>query len=351
MVEATLGLTTLGECVQAFQLATGVHVGRDVHALVDGVHIFAETGHVLQGASGWLEIVEGTIDLRQNSMVHVSIFPRRSGSTNHVTVGRHLCDDQASLSLVSNMGAHPDLLRHAWASMSPADLSEVLTNVGLIPVTRHNLLTLCDGQWLDDEIINHFLELTVMKLRAVGVCDVHIFSTLFYAKLTHREYNYSGVQRWTPKHNSPEGDIFNKRMVIFPIHIHGDHWVLAVLYVSILTIHYYDSLSDSCDANVCNNLRQWVGDEMYDKRGVRLDTTSDCIRVIKAPGPRQTNGHDCGMFTVLTASRLAASSSLEDLQQVRIPGMRMLMACELATRFHSEYQYISRFESLAFGYQ
>lgn len=85
MVEATLGLTTLGECVQAFQLATGVHVGRDVHALVDGVHIFAETGHVLQGASGWLEIVEGTIDLRQNSMVHVSIFPRRSGSTNHVT--------------------------------------------------------------------------------------------------------------------------------------------------------------------------------------------------------------------------------------------------------------------------
>jgi len=76
MVDAILGKTSMGECVQAFELAAGVHVGQEVHAMVNNVHVFADMPHLLHHSTEWLDMVEEKNDLTQHFVLHVSVFPR-----------------------------------------------------------------------------------------------------------------------------------------------------------------------------------------------------------------------------------------------------------------------------------
>eukprot|EP00327_Prymnesium_parvum_P006351 CAMPEP_0182807722 /NCGR_PEP_ID=MMETSP0006_2-20121128/6277_1 /TAXON_ID=97485 /ORGANISM="Prymnesium parvum, Strain Texoma1" /LENGTH=324 /DNA_ID=CAMNT_0024933409 /DNA_START=443 /DNA_END=1416 /DNA_ORIENTATION=+ len=74
MVDAILGKTSMGECVQAFELAAGVHVGQEVHAMVNNVHVFADMPHLLHHSTEWLDMVEEKNDLTQHFVLHVSVF-------------------------------------------------------------------------------------------------------------------------------------------------------------------------------------------------------------------------------------------------------------------------------------
>lgn len=227
-----------------------------------------------------------------------------------------------------------------------ADHEEVLAIHNNTPLLRRSLKTLMDQRWLDDEIINHFLARVQQRLQDAGVLDVHIFSTLFYQALTGRGYKYSAVRRWT-RHLSQDACLLvNKRLLIFPLHVGGNHWAFAVLHVPIMYLEYFDSGRSTLPQHLCEPLGRWVADECMDKRGVPFMMRVQYGMAVTA---KQQNGFDCGMFTVLLAARTAAGSSIQDVQQRSMPYFRRRMACELSAHLHQQFNFESRFAQLAFN--
>ncbi|KAJ2792131.1 hypothetical protein H4R21_006206, partial [Coemansia helicoidea] len=87
----------------------------------------------------------------------------------------------------------------------PADAAAVLARAGSagfaaelnnVPVTAHDMATLQDGKWLNDEVINFYMQLIMERAaQTPALPRVHAFNTFFYSTL--RESGYARVRRWT----------------------------------------------------------------------------------------------------------------------------------------------------------
>ena len=199
------------------------------------------------------------------------------------------------------------------------DLGELVSGpLNNIPVSRAKILCLCDREWLNDEVINFYLELLKRhnKMHS-NLPKAYFFNTFFYAQLfTDRgRYNYDKVRRWTRK-----AKIFENDLLIFPINKHRNHWTLASVDFKRKTFTYYDSLrvcacpawpachdyqvlsAQGGDEGTLHHLYRWMVDEHLDKLqssmnwdGWRLPGRRE--RADKS-SPLQTNGYDCGMLHV-----------------------------------------------------
>ena len=206
---------------------------------------------------------------------------------------------------------------------------ELLAQLNDIPVTREKMLCLRPGEWLNDEVINFFMELLKGRTAArsgaaaaaasasgaasgeAALPRVHFFNTLFYAKLTkdERGYDYSGVKRWTRKNK-----LFEQDMLVCPVHVHGNHWVLAVVNFRDKRFEYYDSLKGS-EGQCLKNLRKYLKDESLDKLKATWDDTGWTDHNFRDGTPQQRNGWDCGVFMCKTADYLSQEGKLEFTQQ------------------------------------
>eukprot|EP00915_Cephaloidophora_sp_WS-2016_P007384 GHVH01010008.1.p1 GENE.GHVH01010008.1~~GHVH01010008.1.p1 ORF type:complete len:406 (-),score=47.95 GHVH01010008.1:1915-3132(-) len=182
------------------------------------------------------------------------------------------------------------------------------------------LQTLQTGEWLDDEVINAWLELikernesaikrwedlnkqeenyyrngltkavdidsTVQKYveteGGVGTLSkglasksstsppsVCTFTTFFWSKLTARgEYNFNAVNRWTKRKKI---DIFAYDFLLIPVHVTGSHWALGVVQMQWRTCYFLDSLTNkNCEhgSTFASTVTRWVNDEHQDKHG------------------------------------------------------------------------------------
>jgi len=109
-------------------------------------------------------------------------------------------------------------------------------------ITRHDLRTLDRGQWLNDIVINSYLNLVAKRSKdhPEDYPKIHCMSTYFYSTLTRSgSVDYSRVRRWTSK-----VDLFAMDKIIVPIHL-GAHWTMAVIKVKENHIDYYDSMGSS----------------------------------------------------------------------------------------------------------
>ncbi|CAL5084801.1 unnamed protein product [Urochloa decumbens] len=132
-----------------------------------------------------------------------------------------------------------------------------------IKITKEKLECLRPRGWLNDEVINLYIEL--LKERAKREPErflkCHFFNTFFYKKLTCGidGYDYQSVRRWT----------------------------------TIKKLGY--GLIECLGHDVLRVLARYIMDELKDKSNIEIDTTSwveevsDCL-------PLQHNGWDCGMF-------------------------------------------------------
>ncbi len=126
------------------------------------------------------------------------------------------------------------------------------------------------------------------------------FNSFFVERLliTNGEYKYDNVKRW-----SKNFDVFAMDKVFFPINLDNTHWTLAVIYVKLKEIRYYDSMSGS-GIKWLKALLQWLKDETFHKKGEVLDESSwkrinsGEHRVLV---PQQNNGVDCGVFVCVAA--------------------------------------------------
>ncbi|KAJ1921196.1 SUMO1 sentrin specific peptidase 1 [Mycoemilia scoparia] len=180
--------------------------------------------------------------------------------------------------------------------ISEALSSSVVTEKFNIQVTGDDLSTLENGNWLNDEVINFYMQLIVERSKdsSKELPSIHAFNTFFYTKLSKE--GYSRVRRWTRKVS-----IFEKDIIIVPVHL-GVHWCLAAIWPKEKKINYYDSMGGT-NTHCLEILLDYLGNETKDKLKKPFDAdhwVTSCPKDI----PMQANGYDCGVFSCTFAEYL-----------------------------------------------
>ncbi|BBN11792.1 sentrin-specific protease 1 [Marchantia polymorpha subsp. ruderalis] len=183
-------------------------------------------------------------------------------------------------------------------ALQGSDRSKVLTfhKKSSIDVTRAVMQCLLPGAWLNDEVINLYMEL--LKEREVQepkkFLKCHFFNTFFYNKLfkDKRSYDYKAVRRWTTQKKLGYS-LSDCDKILVPIH-QDIHWCLAVINIRDKKLEYLDSLQGG-DNTVLKVLARYIADEAKDKDGKVLDSNT-WEHNFPQDIPQQLNGCDCGMF-------------------------------------------------------
>lgn len=227
-----------------------------------------------------------------------------------------------------------------------------------------DLRTLTQGKWLNDEVINCYLELVTDSCegaagRAGPGRRCLAMTTFFYTALTEHGYDYKRVQKWM----RGAGPLASYDYVIIPVH-RVCHWTLAVVDVRKRNIAYYDSFGrNEIGKQVCEHLSRWlidVEDEMkaneikdveeIDKEESGEEEDDDdkekekeeemdneeggekSWNIIFPDGiPLQKNGSDCGVFTCKYAECVAFGIPF-NFSQKDMPRIRDAMTYELVAK-------------------
>uniref|UniRef100_A0A1E1XC93 Putative sentrin/sumo-specific protease n=1 Tax=Amblyomma aureolatum TaxID=187763 RepID=A0A1E1XC93_9ACAR len=198
---------------------------------------------------------------------------------------------------------------------------DVLAKGFRLTVTRKDMETLAGLNWLNDEVINFYMNMLMERSRTQSTLpSVYAFNTFFYPKL--RTSGYSAVKRWTRRI-----DIFAHDLILVPIHL-GLHWCLAVIDFRHSTIRYYDSMGGKND-ECLKALRDYLQEESRDKRQKELDLSNWTCEAVKDI-PHQMNGSDCGMFALKYAEYITRDAKIT-FNQRNMPYFRRRMVYEILT--------------------
>ncbi|KAM7350486.1 ulp1 [Cochliomyia hominivorax] len=189
-------------------------------------------------------------------------------------------------------------------------LDQVLVSKFNLNITRRDIHTLCGHNWLNDEVINFYMNLLTergeKKRESHGLPTVYAMNTFFVPRLL--QAGHSGVKRWTRK-----VDIFAKDIMPVPVHVGGVHWCMAIIHMKERSIKYYDSMGTP-NPSVLKALEQYLKDESMDKRKQPFDTSGFVIESVQGV-PRQMNGSDCGVFSCMFAEYITRNREITFSQQ------------------------------------
>lgn len=175
-----------------------------------------------------------------------------------------------------------------------------------VNIEGRDILTLCDRHWLNDNIIDFYLQLVKEEIVNKKICTMHVFSTFFYTNLKDR--GYEGVRRWAKR---AKIDVSTIDYIFIPMNLNGTHWALSVVDNIRERIIYIDSLfSDGSEAlelilnYMKEETRRVYGDGMNGKNYdlYTIDGNFEC--------PNQENGFDCGVFVCTAVDYIARGKSL-----------------------------------------
>ncbi|KAG5282545.1 hypothetical protein AALO_G00057210 [Alosa alosa] len=200
---------------------------------------------------------------------------------------------------------------------------EILSEGFRLTITRKDLQTLSHLNWLNDEVINFYMNLLVERSKRPDLPSVYTFNTFFFPKL--RSAGFSAVRRWTKK-----VDLFSHDILLVPVHL-GVHWCLSVVDFRKKCVLYFDSMGGN-DDEACRILLKYLKQESEDKRGRQLDT-SDWTLHSRKPNeiPQQMNGSDCGMFTCKYAEYITKDRPITFTQK-HMPYFRRRMVWEILNK-------------------
>ncbi|TKR77351.1 hypothetical protein L596_018345 [Steinernema carpocapsae] len=190
-------------------------------------------------------------------------------------------------------------------------------------ITRKDLMTLKGLDWLNDEIVNCYLNMICERAKENPgkMPKVHAYNTFFYPNLTTK--GYTSVRRWTRR-----VDIFAHDLLIVPVHL-GAHWCLAIVDVANKAIQYYDSMLGN-NPMALSALKEYLEQEAKDKKKEVIDTSGWKLETRKDI-PRQMNGSDCGMFACKFAEYASRRAPI-NFTQHHMPYFRQRMVHEICTK-------------------
>uniref|UniRef100_A0AC35FKK6 Ubiquitin-like protease family profile domain-containing protein n=1 Tax=Panagrolaimus sp. PS1159 TaxID=55785 RepID=A0AC35FKK6_9BILA len=124
-------------------------------------------------------------------------------------------------------------IERAWKRNRDED--DIFVYTPEVEIKRKDLKTLSGLAWLNDEVINFYLDLVVKRSKKDGsLPKVYAFLTFFYSTLIQK--GYGSVKGWTRN-----VDVFDYDIWIVPVHLTG-HWCMAIVDVQNQQIEYYDSM-------------------------------------------------------------------------------------------------------------
>uniref|UniRef100_A0A1A9W530 Ubiquitin-like protease family profile domain-containing protein n=1 Tax=Glossina brevipalpis TaxID=37001 RepID=A0A1A9W530_9MUSC len=180
--------------------------------------------------------------------------------------------------------------------------NRVLVTKFNINITRGDIQTLCDSNWLNDKIIDFYMNLLVDRSEKKQYSDdlptVYAMSTAFLLRL--RLSGYDSVKRWTRKE-----DIFSKDILLIPINVAGTHWCIAIVQIKNHTIKCYDSMGLS-NPSILKDLKQYLKKEAIDKCKEPIHFTLESV----SNTPRQINDSDCGVISCIIAEYVTRNKSI-----------------------------------------
>eukprot|EP00062_Callorhinchus_milii_P023222 gi/632981845/ref/XP_007907813.1/ PREDICTED: sentrin-specific protease 1-like [Callorhinchus milii] len=250
---------------------------------------------------------------------------------------RHLIDEQEALANRLRQQAKPtdrgtggddslfvqlteEMEEQVSRAFRPGHPDEILSEAFRLTITRKDIQTLNHLNWLNDEVINFYMNLLVVRSKTKGLPSVHTFNTFFFPKV--KSDGYQAVKRWTKK-----VDVFATNIVLVPVHL-GVHWCLAVIDFRKKTITYYDSMG-GCNDEACRILLRYLKQESIDKKGKEFDTNGWTLCSKRSQEiPQQMNGSDCGMFTCKYADYITKDRPIKFTQK-HMPYFRRRMAWEI----------------------
>lgn len=192
--------------------------------------------------------------------------------------------------------------------------SQHIVSAFSIDITTKDLQTLADRQWLNDNVIDFYLNLVTELTQLVYCWTTHFFTTL-------KKNGYKGVARWAKRRKI---NLMDMNTVVVPINSMNTHWSVAVIDNVEKTIGYYDSLSSGGNLHAVRLLEQYMQSEAD-----RLNVPGQKYSLQPSlKTPQQQNGFDCGVFTCTVAKFIAQKAPLQ-FSQKDMHTIRRRMAYEI----------------------
>lgn len=250
--------------------------------------------------------------LRSRVVVTVASVPPTSPPVRHRIILPQVDPDDAAAGMAWSVGADGDIARRT---------------PGNIPITRRDVRTLLPGKWLNDEIMNAYIEL--VNDRRGKKKDFVCLPTYFFQQVCAQ--GAASVERMT---FGDRATVLKEgvKYVVCPINVHGNHWAVLLFDLLDRNLQYFDSLGG--DGNgLMQTAKSWLKHEYRTK----LDKTEAWVADIDAwPEvawdsnhiPRQTNNFDCGVFALMYIRYLTCNGVM-DFTQSDMPTARRLIMNEL----------------------
>lgn len=178
--------------------------------------------------------------------------------------------------------------------------NNVLVEKFYFSITRQTMMELYENQWLNDDVINFYMEM--LHQRDIELCgrDItrrssHYYSCYFMKLLLPQNgYDYSNVKKWSKKFK-----VFEKDKIFCPVNVNDNHWSMLIIYVQEKKIAYYDSMQVN-GKKYLESALQYLADESltmnlpFDKEQWEFIMYTDRL-------PLQENDYDCGVFVLMYA--------------------------------------------------
>lgn len=214
----------------------------------------------------------------------------------------------------------PEMQLEVEAALVAIPPEEVLASAFRLNISRADMHTLAEGQWLNDEVVNFYMNLIMERSEKEGTPRVYAFNTFFFPKLLNG--GHAALKRWTRNI-----DLFSFDILLVPLHA-SMHWCLAVVDLRTRHLAYYDSLNTAVyDQTGCLELlQQYLEDESQHKRNHGLDWENWTLKIMDVP--RQENCSDCGVFTCQYAECISRDAPISFGQQ-HMPYFRKRVVYEI----------------------
>ncbi|KAJ1524450.1 hypothetical protein ONE63_010947 [Megalurothrips usitatus] len=202
-----------------------------------------------------------------------------------------------------------------------APQNAVLSTGFSLSIKGSDMRTLRPLTWLNDEVINFYMNLLIERGKQDNYPSVYAFNTFFLPQLLSK--GYDSLKRWTKK-----VDVFAHDFVLVPVH-RGMHWCMAIIDMKEKVIRYYDSL-DGPFPQCADALLNYLQKESMDKKKQPFDTTG-WIKEHAENIPHQNNGSDCGMFACMYAEYASRGAPITFTQE-HMPYFRRKVVYEILKR-------------------
>lgn len=224
--------------------------------------------------------------------------------------------------------------RRAYDTLHAAPNQSLASTAEGTELRRHDFAKVVPATvWLNDEIVNGALLWLDRAINsAAGIKDPKkqtrkclALSSFFWKRLV--ELNGKNTQRTLRRSGVEQRNFLDVETILLPI-CESSHWTLVVVRPTKRTIAYMDSMRPDRPVTDFKRFTNLTLNWLRDILGPKFE--EDRWKVVRHDAPRQSNGWDCGVFTITNAMCIALGlNPIDSYQEDDMPAQRIRIACML----------------------